>query len=141
MSNEIQATNKAIESQIDNIRSMLEHSLVQVITRLESVSSSTNSHLAEVYEGIAEKLKGIRDEGRTQRSDAAHKFEKIAAHSVTQRLEANLTLLDLGREIQAIRESQERIASLAKECATGQERIAHDIDLLKLDVEFIRNDK
>lgn len=141
MSNEIQAITKAIESQIDELRSMQDHSLYLVLEKLESISSSSDSRLDEVYEGIAKQLKGIRDEGRIQRSHAAHKFEKIAAHSVTQRLEANPALLDLGRAIQAVRESQECIASMVKECSAGIQSLARDLDLLKLDVEFIRNYK
>jgi len=141
MSNETQAITKTIESQIDEIRSMQERSLYLILEKLESVTSSSDSHLDEVYAAISELLKGVRDEGRAQSSDATHIFDKTAAHFIAEGVTTNLALKDLGREMQAIRESSECIASMAKECALGVQRLARDLNLLKLDVEFIRNYK
>lgn len=134
MSNEIQAITKAIDSQIDEIRSKQEHSLFLTLERLESMYSSIHSRFDEVNEGIVEKLKGIGDEGRTQRSDATHTYEKTANHFIAEGVLTNLALQDLGREVQAIRESSECIAR-------GVQSLARDLNLLKLDVEFIRNYK
>lgn len=150
MSNEILALSKSFEKQMDDLRSRVESSLVHIIDRVESESASTKSYLAEFHQRMEELLDRLSREGKTQRSDAAHKFEKIAAHSVTQRLEANLALLDYGREIQAIREDirkgqeeaitfMEGTISLMRAVRQLQDRSACDLDLLKLDVEFIRN--
>lgn len=82
---------------------------------LDLINSAT-AHLSKFLDKIG-------GEARVQRSDAANKFEKIAAHSVGQRLEANLILEGISRDVQAIKKLQDK--SL------------HELGLMKMDIEFM----